>query len=84
MHGGRRASFWPTSHSYARFGGGFYPSGGSVGGWVDGWDGAGGMISPHALGLSNWDYGLALLPHLLSPSSPSVICFMATRCIYLY
>ena len=34
--------------------------------------------------LSGWGYGTALFPHLLSPSSPSLMHFRATRCIYVY
>ena len=34
--------------------------------------------------LSGWRYGPAPFPHLLSPSSPSLIRFRATRCIYVY
>ena len=33
--------------------------------------------------LSSWRYGPALFPHLLSPISPSVMHFKATRCIYV-
>ena len=34
--------------------------------------------------LSGWGYGLAPFPHLLFPSSPSLMRFRATRCIYVY
>ena len=36
------------------------------------------------LPLFGWGYGPAHFPHLLSPGSPSLMCFRATRCIYVY
>ena len=36
------------------------------------------------LPLSTLGYGPAPFPHLLSPNSPSLLCFRATRCIYVY
>ena len=65
-----------------------------MGEWVGGWDGViwddfsswtchfsvGDIDRP----LSGWGYGPAPFPHLLSPSSASLMHFMATRCVYVY
>ena len=61
--------------------GGFYFSDGWVGGWVGGM-GRFEMISPH--GLAPFWLGPAPFSHLLSPSSPSLMPFSATRCISLF
>ena len=31
-----------------------------------------------------WGHGPAPFPHLVSPSLPSLICFGAAKCIYVY
>ena len=36
------------------------------------------------LPLSSWAHGPAPFPHLLSPNSPSLTRYWATRCIYVY
>ena len=43
-----------------------------------------GMISSRGLAPSSQGYGVAPFAHLLSPNFPSVMCFRATRCIYVY
>ena len=57
-----------------------------MGEWVGGWVGWGdlGCFLLMDLPPSGWGHGPSLFPHLLSPSSPSLMHFRATRCIYVY